>query len=73
MRCLLDTNILLWFLEDNKKLPLAFKEILISDDNELFISIASLWEITIKSSIGKLTLKSGLKDFLSIIIGSNQF
>lgn len=57
MKYIIDTNILLWFLQDNPQLPIKFKEI-IEGDNIIFISIASLWEISIKSSLGKLQLQT---------------
>ena len=73
MKVLLDTHALLWFLEgDQKKLsPIALQSIT-SDDNEKYISIASLWEIVIKVNIGKLQL---LSDFsrLENLIASNGF
>jgi PIN domain nuclease of toxin-antitoxin system len=56
MRALLDTNSFLWFISGNDKLSEAAK-IFISDfNNELILSTASLWEIAIKVSIGKLEL-----------------
>jgi PIN domain nuclease of toxin-antitoxin system len=56
MRALLDTNSFLWFISGSEKLSDAAK-IFISDfNNELILSTASLWEIAIKISIGKLEL-----------------
>ncbi len=52
---LLDTHALLWFLSDDPKLPSAVKEAIEAAEN-VYISIASFWEIAIKESIGKLTL-----------------
>lgn len=51
MKYLLDTHILLWALTDNKKLPAEAQRIITDDNNEIFASVASLWEITIKNSI----------------------
>ena len=51
---LIDTHILLWLLSEPKKLSATACKILQEDD--LFISIASLWEIAIKQSNGKLEL-----------------
>ncbi|MBD2110208.1 type II toxin-antitoxin system VapC family toxin [Nodosilinea sp. FACHB-13] len=53
---LLDTHILLWFLEDNPKLPPSLKS-MIEDSDSVFASIVSLWEIAIKLSINKLELQ----------------
>lgn len=56
MRAILDTNSFLWFISGNEKLSNAAK-IFISDfNNELILSTASLREIAIKISIGKLEL-----------------
>jgi PIN domain nuclease of toxin-antitoxin system len=51
---LLDTHVLLWFLEDHSNLPLSIKEV-IENSDEIWVSIVSLWEISIKLSIHKLT------------------
>lgn len=52
MRVLLDTHLLLWALAAPSKLPAkARKQI---DDAEVFVSAASIWEISIKSAVGKL-------------------
>jgi PIN domain nuclease of toxin-antitoxin system len=53
---LLDTHILLWFLEDHPKLPSQIKD-MIEDDNDAVVSIVTLWEIAIKLSINKLNLQ----------------
>jgi PIN domain nuclease of toxin-antitoxin system len=55
MKLLLDTHAFLWFIEDNPRLSTQAKALLESDV-ELLISIASLWEIAIKISIGRLAL-----------------
>lgn len=53
MRLLLDTHIFLWFLADSKKLSeSAKKRIAVAD--EVFVSAASIWEISIKVGLGKL-------------------
>ena len=57
---LLDTHALLWFIDDNPKLSRTAKEILESEGVELSVSIASLWEISIKANLGKLSLEGNL-------------
>lgn len=61
---LLDTHILLWFLNDDPKLSLEVKEIL-NSKQAIFISIASFWEMAIKESIGKLTLPKPITSVVS--------
>ena len=56
MRYLLDTNALLWFLADDKKLSYRARQLIESSSHESFCSIASLWEIAIKTGLGKLDL-----------------
>ncbi|MBC6420792.1 MAG: type II toxin-antitoxin system VapC family toxin [Hormoscilla sp. SP5CHS1] len=53
---LLDTHILLWFLDDSPRLPQKVRE-QIEDADRLAVSIVTLWEIAIKLSIKKLELQ----------------
>lgn len=53
MKILLDTHILLWAAGAPKQLPKEVKKLLEDNANEPFFSAASLWEIAIKSSLGK--------------------
>lgn len=54
---LLDTHTLLWMQDDSAMLSDKSKKILSNSSNELSVSIASFWEIVIKISLGKLTIK----------------
>lgn len=56
MGYLLDTHTFLWFAENSKELPASIRAIIEIPLNVIAISIASFWEIGIKSSIGKLPL-----------------
>jgi PIN domain nuclease of toxin-antitoxin system len=56
MTYLLDTHYLLWALTDTKKLPGKAKEVIVNPENRIIISTVSLWEISLKNSLGKLTL-----------------
>jgi PIN domain nuclease of toxin-antitoxin system len=58
MKLLLDTHTFIWFIEGNEKLSTEIKELIESTNNQRFLSIASLWEMTIKTSLGKLYLYS---------------
>lgn len=53
---LLDTHTLIWFLEDDPKLPSIVRE-RIEASSLVFVSIASLWEIAIKLGLGKLNFQ----------------
>ena len=61
MRFLLDTHTALWFLQGSDELPNQLLKLITDVDNRCFISVASLWEITIKASLGKLTLHDDLE------------
>ena len=53
---LLDTHALIWLSEDDVSLPANLK-LMIEEADNVYVSIASLWEIAIKLNIGKLSLK----------------
>ena len=57
---LLDTNALLYFLYDSGKLSKKASDIIYHNDEKINVSIVSMWEIAIKSSIGKLEIKSSI-------------
>lgn len=54
MRLLLDTHIYLWFVRDDPKLGGSARR-LIRDADDVFVSSASIWEISIKTGLGKLS------------------
>ncbi|MBE9068512.1 type II toxin-antitoxin system VapC family toxin [Leptolyngbya cf. ectocarpi LEGE 11479] len=57
MSLLLDTHALIWFLDNNPRLPTSTRS-QIETTPTVFVSIASLWEIAIKANIGKLELSA---------------
>ncbi len=57
MTLLLDTHALIWFLDDDMRLPTNTRS-RIETTSAVFVSIASLWEIAIKANIGKLELSA---------------
>jgi|SRR5215203_3606755 len=67
MQLLIDTHILIWFLEGNNLLSKPRRRIIADSNNDVSMSIASLWEIAIKVSIGKLTLNKPLADVIKQI------
>lgn len=69
MSVLLDTHAFIWFINSDTQLPEKVKNTIENSENECFLSIASIWEIAIKTSLGKLKLASNfdkIKEFLSI-------
>lgn len=53
MKFLLDTHLLLWAAGEPKRLSKAVRSLLEDADNELLFSAASLWEVAIKSALGR--------------------
>lgn len=64
MQYLIDTHVFLWFVENSKELSQTAKDLIEDGNNEIFISIASLWEISIKNSLGKLSIKGNYESVL---------
>jgi len=64
MRYLLDTHTALWALDDDFKLSEKARGIINNVSIELFVSLASVWEMAIKISIGKLVFAGGIAAFL---------
>lgn len=56
MNILLDTHILLWTLTGSVKLPQQARDIVSDSNNNIYYSIASIWEVEIKNSIGKMPI-----------------
>ncbi len=56
MNLLLDTHIILWWLDDNILLPQQYHQAIADRNNICFVSAASVWEISIKSAIGKVDI-----------------
>ena len=53
MKLLLDTHLLLWAANEFKRLPKSARALIEDVNNELYFSAASIWEITIKRSLGR--------------------
>ena len=64
MTILIDTQVLIWFLNGDKQLGAYAKELLENADNRVCISYFSLFEITFKASLGKLIVDSDYVDSL---------
>jgi PIN domain nuclease of toxin-antitoxin system len=62
MNYLVDTHILLWSFLETDKLSEKIKSILLDENNLIYYSPISLWEISIKYGLGKLSLNGGTPD-----------
>jgi PIN domain nuclease of toxin-antitoxin system len=73
MRLLLDTHVFLWFIMGSPLLSAEARALIEDERNRKFISVASLWEIAIKSSIGKLSLSAPFDQLIPQQLSSNGF
>jgi PIN domain nuclease of toxin-antitoxin system len=65
LRLLLDTHALLWWLGDDPKLGAKARSLISDPENEVLVSVVSLWEIAVKSRIGKLSIT--VEDVLAVL------
>jgi PIN domain nuclease of toxin-antitoxin system len=74
MRYLLDTHTLLWYLDDSPNLSEVEGDIIDSPKNEIFVSMASIWEVAIKISLKKpsFVFDGGTKKLVELI-NQNHF
>lgn len=73
MNLLLDTQALLWFVLDDSRLSKKAQESIATTDTLVFVSPASLWEITIKISLGKYALPLPFATFWDDQLHTNDF
>ena len=64
MRILLGTPVFLWYIVLDAKLPATFRSAIQDPDNEVFLSVASIWEAIIKFQLRKLPLPSPPAEYL---------
>jgi len=67
MKILIDTQAFIWFVENDKQLPVKIKMELEDSGNSIIISIASLWELAIKISLDKLQLDCNIEEMIDKI------
>lgn len=59
-RLMLDTHAFLWWLGNDPQLGAKARELIANANNQVFVSAATAWEISIKKSLGKLEAPEGL-------------
>lgn len=72
MRLLLDTHTFMWWDSASSRLPPAVKALCDDPGNVLLLSVASLWEIQIKTHLGKLQLSRPLLEIVTDQQRANQ-
>ena len=65
MKILLDTHIFLWFIENNNRLSAQWRTEIENPDNQVYLSVASVWECIIKYQIGKLNFPESPEVYLT--------
>jgi PIN domain nuclease of toxin-antitoxin system len=65
VRLLLDTHAFLWFAAGDRRLSRRARTAMEADDAELYISAASVWEMAIKASLGRLTLPAPVDSYMA--------
>lgn len=64
MNLLLDTHVLLWWLDDNPDLSRRARTVIADGNNLVFVSAAVIWEIQIKHALGKLKIPKNFRKVL---------
>lgn len=64
MNLLLDTHIFLWLINNNVRLDDRLRSEINNSDNEVFLSVASIWECVIKYKLGKLNFSESPETYL---------
>ena len=72
MRLLLDTHTFIWYVTNNSKLSSTAQKLINEGSNEVLLSVASIWEMAIKHSIGKLTFELPFMTFIELQMQQNS-
>ncbi|MBW4418416.1 MAG: type II toxin-antitoxin system VapC family toxin [Myxacorys californica WJT36-NPBG1] len=64
MKILLDTHIFLWFISGDRQLSSGVREVIRDSNNEVYLSVVSVWESMIKYQLGKLPLPESPEAYL---------
>ena len=67
MNILLDTHAIKWFFDGDERLSQSAIDAICHYENDVYVSVASLWEVAIKLSIGKLQVNGGIDKFIEAV------
>lgn len=73
MKLLLDTHVLLWWLDDDPRISSRARALIGDGGNDVAVSAASIWEIAIKAGLGQLEVPRHLEGYLRSQLARNQF
>jgi len=72
VKYLIDTHTLIWIVTNNSKLSDKARSLYLDSDNDIYFSMASIWEMAIKISIKKMSIQTSLINFINDdIVGNN--
>ncbi|ANV88875.1 type II toxin-antitoxin system VapC family toxin [Picosynechococcus sp. PCC 7117] len=66
MQFLIDTHILLWWLGNSPRLSAEVREMIANPESFVFVSAATVWEMSIKRGLGKLSVPDNLLEMLKV-------
>lgn len=72
MKVLLDTQALLWIVTQDSRLSATARDIYLDSENEIMLSMASVWELALKISLNKLTINESLPEFIQNHVKAND-
>jgi len=72
MRLLLDTHAFIWYTTDSSRLTATGRSLIDNGENDILLSTASVWEMAIKHSIGRLTFSMPFMEFIKQQIAVNR-
>jgi PIN domain nuclease of toxin-antitoxin system len=72
VKILLDTHVFLWIVADDPRLTPRYRSYVVDPDSELFLSVASCWEIVIKAGLNRLQLPFPATDYILKHLELNQ-
>jgi PIN domain nuclease of toxin-antitoxin system len=72
VRLLLDTHVLLWWIDDDPRMSGRSRS-MISHADTVLVSVASVWEIAIRAGLGQLEVRPNLRRYLLRQLARNEF
>jgi PIN domain nuclease of toxin-antitoxin system len=70
---LIDTHTFIWYITDNSRLSSQVLDLINDENNQIFLSIASIWEMGIKHRLGKLNFTLPFDIFITQQLSINDF
>ncbi|MGL5193550.1 MAG: type II toxin-antitoxin system VapC family toxin [Chroococcales cyanobacterium] len=71
MRLILDTHTFIWFVMGDPRIPPDLQDRIADENNQKLLSKASVWEVAIKQSIGKLNFARPFRDVIEQQLSAN--